>query len=58
MSAFTTLQDYGKRKAGRLVKSIKSITEFFGDAVEAFKGTGFPSAIEKAVYNKQRIPNL
>lgn len=48
MNDFTSLQPDGKRKARRLVKGVKSITEFFGDAVEAFKGTGFPAAIEKA----------
>ena len=48
MNSPTSLQQDGKRKARRLVKGVKSISEFFGDAVEAFKGTGFPAAIEKA----------
>jgi hypothetical protein len=49
MNSLTTLQQDGKRKAGRLVKGVKSITEFFSDAIEGFKDTGFPSAIEKVM---------
>ncbi|HKQ08204.1 MAG TPA: pentapeptide repeat-containing protein [Blastocatellia bacterium] len=48
MNSLTSLLPDGRRKAGRLVKGIKSITEFFSDAVEGFKGTGFPTAIAKA----------
>src|SRR5437868_8582191 len=49
MNSLTSLLPDGRRKAGRLVKGIKSISEFFSDAVEGFKGTGFPAAIAKAV---------
>src|SRR5690242_3420904 len=48
MNSLTTLQEDGKRRAGRLIKGVKSVTDFFGDAVEGFKDTAFVAAIAKA----------
>ncbi|MFL6215859.1 MAG: pentapeptide repeat-containing protein [Blastocatellia bacterium] len=48
MNSLTTSQGDGKRRAGRRVKGVKSVTDFFSDAVEGFKDTAFVTAIVKA----------
>lgn len=38
-----------KEKANRLVEGVKSVSDFLSDAIDAFKGSSFTGAIEKAL---------